>query len=81
MCFLGLIFAFRVYGFYGVVGCGVEGGGGGGVSKSAMVDGFGFFVICVLVGGGRKWVVGLSVVVEVGWLGFFVSTRVGCSRE
>jgi len=63
-----LIFAFRVYGFYGVVGCGVEGGGGGG-GKSAMVDGFGFIVICVVVGGGRKWVVGLSVVVEAGWLG------------
>ena len=30
---------FRVWGFYGVIWCGVEGGGGG-VSGSAMVDVF-----------------------------------------
>ena len=29
---------FRVYGFYGVICCGVEGGGG--VSRSSMVDEF-----------------------------------------
>lgn len=68
----GLDFVFRVFGFYGVVNCGIEGGGGGGgVSKFAMVDGFGFFVICAVVGCGTKWVAELSVVVEAGWLGFW----------
>ena len=38
---------FRACGFYRVICCGVEGVGG--VSGSAMVDGFLFFLICVEV--------------------------------
>ena len=40
---------FTVYGFYGEICCGVKGIGG--VNGSAMVDGFDFFMICVVVDG------------------------------